>query len=254
MKRKLILSFALMLMCGALYAQPKVIAHRGYWKTEGSAQNSLASFVKADEIAAFGAEMDVWLTADGHIVVNHDTVFKGTDINMETSSFEDIRSIRLANGEQIPTLEEYLKVVKKHKTPRLVLEMKPLSNRERETEAVDKIVKALKKYKLVKRTDFISFSLNACKLFHERMPEIKVYYLGGQYSPKEIKEFGFAGMDYHMAVYRNHPDWVRECRELGLETNVWTVNRKADLQEFIDRGVDYITTNEPELLQSLLKK
>ena len=32
----------------------QVIAHRGYWDTHGSAQNSLASLEKADEIGAYG--------------------------------------------------------------------------------------------------------------------------------------------------------------------------------------------------------
>lgn len=27
-------------------AKPKVVAHRGYWKTEGSAQNSIRALVK----------------------------------------------------------------------------------------------------------------------------------------------------------------------------------------------------------------
>ncbi len=34
----------------------QVIAHRGYWDTHGSAQNSLASLEKADEIGAYGSE------------------------------------------------------------------------------------------------------------------------------------------------------------------------------------------------------
>ena len=46
-------------------AQPKVVAHRGYWTTEGSAQNSIASLQKAAEIGCWGSEFDVWMTADG---------------------------------------------------------------------------------------------------------------------------------------------------------------------------------------------
>ena len=37
--------------CGILQAQnTQVIAHRGFWKTDGSAQNSIAALVKADSI------------------------------------------------------------------------------------------------------------------------------------------------------------------------------------------------------------
>ena len=33
----------------------QVIAHRGYWKTEGSAQNSLKALEKADSIGCYGS-------------------------------------------------------------------------------------------------------------------------------------------------------------------------------------------------------
>ena len=41
----------------------KVIAHRGYWQTAGSAQNSIRALVKADSIGCYGSEFDVacWL-------------------------------------------------------------------------------------------------------------------------------------------------------------------------------------------------
>ena len=42
MKKSLFASF-MMLVSLAAYAQPQVVAHRGYWKTEGSAQNSVTS-------------------------------------------------------------------------------------------------------------------------------------------------------------------------------------------------------------------
>ena len=41
-------------------SETKVVAHRGFWRTEGSDQNSIASLLKADELGAWGAEFDVW--------------------------------------------------------------------------------------------------------------------------------------------------------------------------------------------------
>lgn len=55
--------------CGTIQAQ-EVIAHRGFWTTDGSAQNSLAALVKADSIHCYGSEFDVWLTTDNQLVVN----------------------------------------------------------------------------------------------------------------------------------------------------------------------------------------
>ncbi len=55
----------------------KVIAHRGYWKTEGSAQNSIRSLERANEIKVYGSEFDVHLTADNVPVVYHDRKIEG---------------------------------------------------------------------------------------------------------------------------------------------------------------------------------
>lgn len=38
---------------------PRIIAHRGYWQTEGSAQNSIRALELADEIRVYGSEFDV---------------------------------------------------------------------------------------------------------------------------------------------------------------------------------------------------
>jgi len=252
MKRTIIFTLLVAFVAiASLQAQVKVVAHRGYWKTAGSAQNSLASLTKADAINCFGSEFDVWYTADGKLVVNHDKTFK--EVNLEESKLKTIRNIRLDNGEQLPTLNEYLKLGKQVST-RLVLEMKPLTSMTREDEAVKKIVKALKKYKLLDRTDIISFSLNACIQFQKALPNTKIYYLDGDLAPAKIKALGFAGIDYSMAAMRSHPEWVEECHKLGLEVNVWTVDKEEDLRYFINQGVDILTTNEPELLQRILKE
>lgn len=252
---KTLIFAASLLMAGttSAFAQPKVIAHRGYWTAPNSAQNSLASFTKADSIGVFGSEMDVWLTADDKLIVNHDQIYKGTDIDMEKSTLKKITSIVLPNGENIPTLDAYLRLVASKPNTRLILEMKTLSDLKREDLSAEKIVKALRKYNLVERTDIISFSINACLTFKKLLPDSKIYYLNGDLSPKSIKGLGFAGIDYSMGALRKHPDWIKQAHELGLEVNVWTVDKEEDLQYFIDQGVDFITTNYPEKLQAMLK-
>ena len=51
LKSLIITSALLLAACGYTQAQStQVIAHRGFWKTDGSAQNSIAARVKADSI------------------------------------------------------------------------------------------------------------------------------------------------------------------------------------------------------------
>lgn len=254
MTKKLILAAAMLLTgSAAVAAQPKVISHRGYWTAPNSAQNSLASFTKADSVGVFGSEIDVWLTADDKLIVNHDRVYKGTDINMEKSTLKEITSIVLPNGENIPTLDAYLRLVATKPNTRLILEMKSLSDLKREDLATEKIVKALRKYNLLDRTDIIAFSINACLAFKKLMPDGRIFYLNGDLAPRSIKKLGLTGIDYPMSVLRKNPKWVEQAHKEGLEVNVWTVDTEEDMRYFIDLGVDYITTDYPERLQALLK-
>lgn len=254
MTKKLILAAAMLLTgSAAVAAQPKVISHRGYWTAPNSAQNSLASFTKADSVGVFGSEIDVWLTADDKLIVNHDRVYKGTDINMEKSTLKEITSIVLPNGENIPTLDAYLRLVATKPNTRLILEMKSLSDLKREDLATEKIVKALRKYNLLDRTDIIAFSINACLAFKKLMPDGRIFYLNGDLAPRSIKKLGLTGIDYSMSVLRKNPKWVEQAHKEGLEVNVWTVDTEEDMRYFIDLGVDYITTDYPERLQALLK-
>ena len=252
MLRKITLAaIALIISVTTLHSQPKVIAHRGYWNTEGSAQNSLSSFTNANAIGAFGSEIDVWLTGDGHLVVNHDRMHDGLD--MTTATLKEIKELRLPNGEEIPTLDQYLQHVVEMPSTRLIFEMKSNPDLNREDIAVKKAVKKLKKYDLLERTDVIAFSINACLEFKKLLPDTKILYLDGDFSPKKIKKLGLAGIDYSKKILRSNPEWIAQAHKLGLEVNVWTVNSVEDMNYFIDLGVDYITTDNPEQLQEIIK-
>ena len=107
--KKLLLASALLFSAYNVSAQTQVIAHRGFWKTEGSAQNSIAALLKADSIGCYGSEFDVWLAADDQLVVNHDPTFKGK--RMENSPSTALTAIKLDNGESLPTLAKYLSLI-----------------------------------------------------------------------------------------------------------------------------------------------
>lgn len=226
-----------------LSAQTKVIAHRGFWDTPGSAQNGIVALLKADSIGAYGSEFDVWLTKDNHLLLNHDNKIDGRSV--EDYTLAELKQRRLENGEQMPTLEEFLTVAKEKTTLKLILELKPHASARREEKAVKDIVDMVHRMGLDGRVDYISFSLNAVKQFIRLAPQgTPVFYLNGELSPEELKELGCAGPDYHMDVFRRNPGWISRCRDLGMEVNVWTVNRPEDRARFIGTA-DYLTTDHP---------
>ena len=233
-------------------AQPKVIAHRGFWDAPGSAQNSLRALVKADSIGCWGSEFDVWMTADEKLVVNHDASFKGLPI--ETSQAADVTALTLSNGEHMPLLDDYLKAFAERPGIKVVCELKVHTDKRREAKAVKKVLKLMKRHKLTDRAVYITFSPEATREFVKHAPKgTEVYYLNGNWTPQQLKDEGCAGLDYSLAVMKKHPEWIEQCHNLGLKVNIWTVNRRDDLQWCIDHGADFITTNDPLLLQQMIK-
>lgn len=47
----------------------------------------------------------------------------------------------------------------------------------------------------------------------------KVSYLNSDLTPKQAQEAGYAGIDYEDKVWRAHPTWIKEAKQLGLITN-----------------------------------
>ena len=250
MKRIFILMAALLVGLTAV-AQPKIVAHRGYWRTDGSAQNSITSLQKAAAVGCYGSEFDVWLTADGVPVVFHDATIDG--IRIEDTTFATLMNHRLQNGEFIPTLQQYLTEGSKIEGCQLILEIKPHRNEVRDKRIADICVELVRTLGLEKKTEYISFSKVVCQRLHEITPDSKVAYLNGELAPAQIKEMGLTGIDYNEKVFVKHPEWLQEAKQLGLEVNVWTVDGEENLRHHVNlEGVDLITTNDPEILKGIL--
>lgn len=240
--KKLIVMAAACLMTLAAAAQTKIVAHRGYWDCAGSAQNSITSLKLADKIGCYGSEFDVHLTKDGVIVVHHDQNVGKIDI--QTSTYKALKKERLKNGEKIPTLEQYLDAGK-DLSCKLVLEIKRQKVQSHEDSLVRQCVDMVKSKGLTDRIVWISFSGKACELLHQLLPDAHIQYLLGDWDPKTIKAKGLSGIDYEQKVMALHPEWIKECHDLGLVVNVWTVNDLNTINQFIKAGVDFITTNAP---------
>ena len=237
--------------CLAQTVGTQTIAHRGDWMQEGSAQNSRASLQRALDLGIFGSEIDIWLTRDGHIMVNHDRTFQG--ITPEDTTFAACKKIRLKNGERMPQLKDLLKILKKSKSPtRLVVEVKSHSLPQWSRDCAAAAVAVIRKYGVEDRVLYISFSIEACETIHQLAPKADVAYLSGNRAPKELHDMGLTGIDYNIKVFRQHPEWVAEAHALGMNVNVWTVDEAEDIQAMQQLGVDYITTNKPALCENLL--
>lgn len=250
----LTVSFLILLSTVNAQSHTKVIAHRGYWKTKGSAQNSIASLVKANEINVYGSEFDVWFTSDGKLVINHDPVVGLDTLVIEDTPYSELKDLKLVNGEKLPTLANYLEKGKECKNIKLIIELKPHSTKEKEDNLTQKVIEMVQKFNLENKVEYISFSLNIVKELIRLAPTAKVFYLNGDLSPRELKEIGCAGLDYNSSVMKKNEQWFDEAKAIGLLINVWTVNKEDEMHYFIDKGADFITTNEPETLKRIISE
>lgn len=253
-KRFLLICLCAMMAIASGMAQPtrtQTIAHRGEWRSKGSAQNSRASLSRALEMGIFGSEIDVWITTDGHVMVNHDASYKG--VTLQNATYAACKKLRLDNGEKMPELDDLLKILKKSdSSTRLIVEVKPHRDPQRSRDCATAAIEAIRKRELEQRVMYISFSIEACETIHALAPDAEVAYLEGDRSPAELHQMGITGIDYHISKFKNHPEWVSEAHQLGMNVNVWTVDKAKDIRAMQALGVDYITTNEPALCEEIV--
>ena len=256
MKQKIGMITLLFLSVAFYATSQEIIAHRGYWKPDGSAQNSIASLVNADALKVYGSEVDIWLSSDGIPVVNHDAdiMLDGKKVSVQETPAATLRQVKLANGEPMPTVEEYLAAFEKCGNTRLIVEFKTHKKKEAEDELAEKVINMIREKGLQNRVEYISFGINFVNQVRKLDPAAPVYYLNGDLSPRVIKSMGAAGIDYHFNVLKKNPHWVKEAHDLGLKVNVWTVNTPDGIREMLDLKVDFITTDEPLLAGELINK
>ncbi|MBO4263792.1 MAG: hypothetical protein J5871_03840 [Bacteroidales bacterium] len=240
-------------------AETRVIAHRGAYKTAGHPQNSIAALRATAPLEIYGAELDVWITRDDVVVVNHDEKFPGDDHAIQDASMADLAAVTLSNGEPVPTLESFITTARELGL-RLVIEVKKQNacsdktftaaqNNER---LVDACVALVKKHDYAAQCDWIGFDYESCKRIAAALPGSCVQYLNGDKTPAECHADGLRGIDYKEADLK--PEWIREAHGLGMVVNVWTVDKTRNMLQWLGYGVDFITTNEPALCKALIGK
>lgn len=217
------------------HEQVPVIAHRGYWQGDTRPQNSLAAFRAALALNIYGTECDVRQTKDGVLVICHDAQYDGLTISKST--YAELCTHPLANGEPLPRLEELIQEFKLTDTAvKLVIEIKECN--------VETLLTMVEGYHIADRVIFISFGNNYCNQLVKRGRGPQTFYLSGNMTPQQIKDAGYAGFDYKTSVLNQYPFWIDAAHQLGLKTIVWTVNDKEEIAKYRNQGV-IVTTDRP---------
>ena len=263
MKRITLLLAAIACSVVAMAQEPqfnnnKVISHRGAWKNTGHPQNSLASFRAAAEMGCHGSECDVHLTLDDSLVVYHDLSHAGMLI--EKTNYADIVKVPLKNGEKIPTLREYIVRAKQYPRTKLIIDVKTPKETARATRIALAASKVVKEMNFEKSVEYLLGYLPAIEAL-AKVTDCPMAYLGRwknelpEMHPDSIARRNIKFLDYQDVHYKNHPEWIETFKARGVHLNAWTINEEADLDWFLQKDFDYITTDNPErLLEKSAKK
>ena len=145
------------------FPRPIILAHRG--DSAHAPENTLPSFQQALQKGADGVELDVKLTADGHVIVIHDsTVDRTTDGSDRVSSLtlESIRKLDAGKwfnekftGTKVPLLEEVFETIGRDKI--INIELKSANYFSSRDDLVLKVCELVKRHNNQNQILFSSF-------------------------------------------------------------------------------------------------
>ena len=227
------------------------IAHRG---ASGRApENTLAAFKRAIEFGVDAVELDLHGTADGEIVVIHDsTLDRTTDLHghINETPLATIQSADAGGwfdaefaGEPVPTLTEALACIGKETIA--VLEIKdPL--------IAEAVVATIHETGTLNFTVVISFHTGVLQTIRTLEPRIATGWLiGGSQKPvlpvalcQQLGELGSSLLNVNHELIT--AEFAYEIRRRGIALWCWTVDDIARMGEMQTFGVQGITSNYPE--------
>jgi glycerophosphoryl diester phosphodiesterase len=235
-------------------SQPIIFAHRG--ASAHAPENTLAAFELALAQNADAIELDVKLSADGHVVVIHDQT-----IDRTTGSHGRVKDLSLAQlqsldagsffsekfrGEKIPALEEVFEAVGKRTFINVEL-TNYMTPRDHLVETVCTLVKKCGLQDRVMFSSFFASNLSKAKAYLPSVPRGLLAWNGllGAWA----RSFGFAFGNYQ-ALHPNLKDvtqqQVQRVHRLNRRIHVWTVNTAEDMHRLFHWGVDGIFTDDPQ--------
>ena len=235
--------------------QPIIFAHRG--ASAHAPENTLAAFELALAQGADGIELDVKLSADGHVVVIHDPTTDrttGARGRVKDLSLAELRGLNAGSfysanfsAEKIPMLEEVFEAFGK----KIFINVELTNYNTPRDHLVESVCMLVKKFNVQKHVMFSSFYASNLSKARSYLPEVPCGLLAfngllGAWA----RSFGFAFGKYaalHPYLRDVTPQQVQRVHRLKGRVHVWTVNAEEDMRRLFGWGVDAIFTDDPQL-------
>ena len=256
-----------------------VIAHRG---GRGLApEGTMAAFDQAVSLGVDVLEFDTHLTKDGHLVVIHDpTVDRTTNGTGKVNemTLKEIQNLDAGyqftneKGEHvfrnqeiyIPTVEE---VFQKYPNMRHLIELKDTNAPDRYEEMIQELWRLIQKYQMEDNVMVGSFLHE----INERFEEVSQGVIPIGAGEEEVRDFatkhvarlnGLAASNVDSLQLPTEGDdfdlttknIIQSAKNRNISVYYWTINDQETMSKLIDKKVDGIMTDYPDLLIEVLEE
>jgi glycerophosphoryl diester phosphodiesterase len=252
--------------------RPLVMAHRGgagLWP-----ENTMYAFGQAVDLAVDVLETEIHSTADGVLVLIHDsTVDRTTNGTGPVNAFA-LREMKALDagfnwssdggrtfpfrgrGITVPTLEE---VFSTFPNMRLNIDVKQV-----EPSLVVSLCTMIHSFGMADKVMVASFNSKVLRVFRRECPEVATSFSAREVKLFYLMSFAFLKTAYRPAAYALQvperrgklrlitPRLIDTAHSLNLKVHVWTINETGAMRRLLNLGVDGIITDYPDRLLTLL--
>ena len=245
----------------------KVVAHRGGASEAGMPDNSVSSLKYAIGLDCYASECDIYWTKDNKVVVAH--AENGCLINglkPWEHTLEELRNAgKLSNGEQLPSVEEFIDIVLEAGTTKIWFDVKRISeggSTVHTEESVKACAETCRIIKSKKAEHLCEFIVSGNKSIWDGCYQAAMAsgINAGWMSYSSPSDYGkyidpWANIEYTSLL--DDPKYtVKSYLDAGIALSVYTVDKEEDMDKFIPYygELKAICTNYPAKLISKISK
>ncbi|WP_459753701.1 glycerophosphodiester phosphodiesterase [Streptomyces sennicomposti] len=214
------------------------IGHRGVMGVEP--ENTLRSFVAAQQAGLDVIELDLHLSKDGALVVMHDAeVDRTTDGSgaIADKTLAELRTLDAGHGERVPVFEEVLDAVSA-----------PLQAEIKDAAAARALAEVMRRRDLLSRVEVLSFHDEALTEIARLVPGVRTALVADHYGPEVVGRATAAGAaTLVLNIRRLTLETVEHARAADLRIIGWVVNTLDHLRLVRALELDGATTDYPDI-------
>lgn len=203
-------------------------------------ENTLRSFVRAEQSGMDAIELDLHLSKDGALAVMHDAeVDRTTDGKgpIAEMTLAELRQLDAGGGERVPVFEEVLDAVRS-----------PLQAEIKDVAAARALAEVMRRRDLVPRVEVSSFHDGAIAEISALVPGVRTVLIASRWGADVVDRAKAVGAhSLALNIRRLTLETVEHAHAEGLGVIGWVVNTQDHLRLVRALALDGATTDYPEI-------